>query len=114
MLAAEIEPAQALLGASRRRAQRAPVSLDAKIGRGGLARALCRVVDLSLHGVRLQTYSALKRGSLVWLTLPVIGPRIATVVWSDDFSAGCQFTAALDDDDFETLVALDGTLRPAG
>ena len=56
--AAEFEPAVAL---GRRRSMRAPVSLDARIGRGGLDRALCRVVDLSLHGARLQTYSALRQ-----------------------------------------------------
>ena len=75
MLAVEIEPAVPVVG--RRRSLREPVSLDARIGRGGLERALCRIVDLSLHGARLQTYSALKRGATFWLTLPALGPRAA-------------------------------------
>ena len=109
MLAVEIEPAVPVVG--RRRSLREPVSLDARIGRGGLERALCRIVDLSLHGARLQTYSALKRGAIFWLTLPALGPRAATVIWADDFLAGCQFLTALTDDEFETLLDLDETLR---
>src|SRR3546814_20339855 len=66
MLAAEIEPADA---PGRRRSARAAVALDARIDRGGLGRALCRVVDLSVHGARLETYSALRRGATIWLTL---------------------------------------------
>ncbi|MBA4047486.1 MAG: PilZ domain-containing protein [Sphingomonas sp.] len=108
MFAAEFEPAQ-LDG--RRRSPRAPVSLDARIGRGGLDRALCRVVDLSIHGARLQVYSPMKQGSMIWLTLPVIGPVAAKVVWSDDFVAGCQFNSPLTVDMFETLLELDQTPR---
>ncbi|WP_294302797.1 PilZ domain-containing protein [uncultured Sphingomonas sp.] len=98
---AEFEPA---VSNDRRRTPRAPVSLDAKIGRGGLDRTLCKVTDLSIHGARIQTYSALKKGLLIWLTLPVIGPVVATVRWSDDFEAGCEFQESLDHDLFDTLV----------
>ncbi|MBA4040342.1 MAG: PilZ domain-containing protein [Sphingobium sp.] len=108
MFAAEFEPAQ-LDG--RRRSPRAPVSLDARIGRGGLDRALCRVVDLSIHGARLQVYSPMKPGSMIWLTLPVVGPVAAKVVWSDDFVAGCQFQSPLTVAMFETLLELDQTPR---
>lgn len=108
MLAAEIELFRPV---ARRRSLREAVSLEARIERDGLRRALCRVIDLSLHGARLQTYSALKRGATVLLTLPVVGALPATVVWADDFLAGCQFDSALDDDDFETLLDLDETLR---
>lgn len=90
---------------------RAPVSLDARIGRGGLDRTLCRVTGLSAHGARLQLYSALRVGSVIWLTLPNIGPQAATIVWSDDFAAGCQFLTPLDDDSYEMLLETDQTLR---
>lgn len=99
--AAEYEPAE--LG--RRRAPRAPVSLDARIGRGGLDRALCKVTDLSIHGARLQTYSELRRGSTIWLALPKVGHIAANVVWSSDFEAGLEFQAALTPEAFETLTA---------
>ena len=103
MFAAEFEPA-VVTGNGRRRSARAPVSLDARIGRGGLDRALCKVTDISLHGARLQTYSSLKKGSMIWLTLPKLGQIAATIVWADDFEAGCQFQEVLDDTVFATLA----------
>ena len=103
MFAAEFEPA---VIDNRRRVPRAPVSLDARLGRGGLDRALCKVVDLSPHGARLQTYSALKRGGTIWLTLPQVGQVAADIMWADDFVAGCQFQVALTSEQFEALVAL--------
>ncbi len=110
MLAAEFEPAEST---GRRRSPRAPVSLDARIGRGGLDRALCRVVDLSIHGARLEIYSPLRVGSMIWLTMPQTGPVAATIVWSDDFVAGCQFTTTLEPAAYEALVDLDQSLRKA-
>ena len=101
MFAAEFEPAQ---NANRRRAPRAPVSLDAGLGMGGIARTLCKVIDISLAGARLQSYSALKKGSTIWLTLPGIGQIAADVMWADDFTAGCQFQKPLDPAAFETLL----------
>ncbi len=83
---------------------RAPVSLDAKIGRGGLDRALCKVVDLSQHGARLQTYSALRTGSDIWLTLPKVGHCAARIAWANDFEAGLEFHIPLTDEMFETLT----------
>lgn len=105
MFAAEFEPAQT---DGRRRSPRAPVSFDARVGKGGLGRTLCKVVDISLHGCRLQTYSAMRKGETIWLNLPLIGPVAANVMWADDFTAGCQFQAAIDKDAFETLLASHG------
>ncbi len=101
MFAAEFEPAEP---SSRRRAPRAPVSLDARLGLGGLARSLCKVVDLSIHGARIQSYSALKKGSTIWLTLPGAGQVAADVMWADDFTAGCQFHRPLETATFEALL----------
>lgn len=110
MFAAEFEPAETN---GRRRSPRAPVSLDARIGRGGLDRTLCRVVDLSPFGARLQTYSTLRVGSMIWLTLPQIGPVAASIIWSDDFAAGCQFQEPLAQEAFDALIELDQTARKA-
>lgn len=107
MIAAEIEPA---VPDGRRRSPRAPVSIDAGLGRGGLDRALCKVVDLSMHGVRLQTYSALRRGALIWLTMPQVGPRAVRVMRADDFTAGCEFLEPLHKAEFDAIVSLDATL----
>src|SRR3978361_782621 len=97
---AEFEPA--ILG--RRKSPRAPVSLDAKLGRGGLDRTLCRVTDLSREGARISSYSALKKDSVIWLTLPGVGQVAATVRWADDFQAGCLFNEPLADRQFEALL----------
>ena len=101
MFAAEFEPA---IISNRRRSPRAPVSLDAKLGSGGLGRALCKVVDLSVHGARLQTYSALKAGGTIWLTLPGLAPVAADVMWADDYAAGCRFREPLGEGDFQRLA----------
>jgi PilZ domain len=100
MFAAEFEPAEPN---GRRRSPRAPVSLDAHIGKA--VRTLCKVVDISIHGVRLQTYSALAKGSTIWLTLPEAGTIAADVMWSDDYLAGCQFKKPLGIDVFDRLLA---------
>ncbi|MCP3729093.1 PilZ domain-containing protein [Sphingomonas sp. MG17] len=99
--AAEFEPA--VLG--RRRSPRAPVSLDARVGRGGLDRALCKVTDLSLGGARIEMFSELRKDSMIWLTLPVVGHWAARVVWSSDFEAGLEFQIPLAEDEFDRLVA---------
>ena len=101
MFAAEFETAQL----DRRRAPRAPVSLDAAIGKGGLDRTLCRVLNISTHGAKLQTYSGLRKGSTIWLTLPGLGYRAADIVWSDDFAAGCEFREPLMQAQVDDLVA---------
>lgn len=98
---AEFEPA--VVG-NRRASPRAPVSLDAKLGRGGLDRTLCRVTDLSREGARISTYSALKKDAVIWLTLPGVGQVAATVRWADDFQAGCQFAKPIPEALFEALV----------
>lgn len=109
MFAAEFEPA---VVTTRRRSPRAPVSLDAQLGKGGLGRALCKVVDLSMHGVKIQTYGALKRDSMLWLTIPTLGARAVRVMRSDDYEAGCEFLDPLTQAEFDAVVELDGTLRP--
>lgn len=46
----------------------------------------------------------MKKGARIWLTLPRIGQVIATIVWADDFEAGCQFQEPLDDTTFAALT----------
>jgi hypothetical protein len=106
MFAAEFEPA---LIQGRRRVPRAPVLFDQEAGKAN--RTLCKVVDISLHGARLQTYCPLAPHSLIWLTLPGSGAIAAEVRWAEDFAAGCRFRQALDLDVFEMLVALNRTGR---
>jgi hypothetical protein len=105
IFSAEFEPA--IL--SKRSAPRTPVSLDARLGRGGLDRTLCRITDLSLEGARIHTYSALRRGMVIWLTLPGAGQIAATIKWADDFQAGCEFAEPLPEYIYDMLVEVAGT-----
>lgn len=97
---AEFEPA--VVG--QWRDSRAPVSLEARVGRSGLDRALCRVTDLSMTGARIEMFSELRRNSMIWLTLPHVGHWAARVVWSSDFAAGLEFQVPLSEDEFERLT----------
>lgn len=103
MFAAEFEPVK---DGDRRRSRRAPVALDARVGRSGFDRTLCRVVNISMHGARLQTYSTIKSGGVIWLTLPVVGACTARVIWANEFDAGCEFIEALSQEQFDALVEL--------
>ena len=103
MFAAEFESAQVT---GHRHTPRSSVSINARLGRDGFYRTLCKVTDLSRHGARLQTYSAMRKNDTIWLTLPLIGQVAATVMWADDYEAGCRFGHPLDSDDFDALTAL--------
>ncbi len=104
-ISSEYEPAVV----NRRQAPRAPVSLDAKLGRGGLDRTLCRIVDLSLQGARVRSYSALRKDQVIWLTLPGIGQVAATVKWADDYEAGCLFREPIAEHVLEMLLEVGGS-----
>lgn len=103
MFAAEYEPAETN---GRRRNPRAPVSFDSQVGEDGLNRTLCKIIDISLHGVRMQTHSALRVGSTIRLTLPLAGVVAADVMWADDFNAGCRFHKPLRQQLLQQLLAL--------
>ncbi|OWK34029.1 PilZ domain-containing protein [Sphingomonas dokdonensis] len=103
MFAAEYEPAES---DGRRRSPRAPVSLDVRIADDGLRRTLCKIVDISRDGARMQTHSNLRRGSTIRLTLPVVGVVAADVMWADDFTAGCRFHKPLTEKLLTKLLAL--------
>lgn len=110
MFAAEFELA---IVDNQRNAPRAPVSFDAKVGRGGLDRTLCRVVDVSRFGLKLLTYSPIRRGAVIWLTLPRLGARAARIVWAEDYACGCQFLEPLDEQAVVELLALSDRPRSA-
>jgi hypothetical protein len=95
----------ALLTGGRRPSPRAPVSLDARIGRGSIDRTLCMVSDRSRHGARIQTRSALRRNALIWLTLPGLRQRAIRTLRADDFEAGCQFEEPLSQQQFGGLTS---------
>ncbi|WP_294194506.1 PilZ domain-containing protein [uncultured Sphingomonas sp.] len=107
MFAAEYAPAARPF----RRSKRARIELDAPAEQSGMARTLCRVVDLSIHGCRLLTFSHMDRDQPIWLNLPGLGMIAAMVVWADDLVAGCVFQAPLSTDAFNALVSRHGLIH---
>lgn len=100
MFAAEFET---VLASGRKRSPAGGEPLGNEPIRDGLARALCRVLEITKDGVRLQTYIPLVNGSVICLHLPDTEGVIARVVWSSDFSARCRFRKALSADLLEKL-----------
>ncbi|MGK6324092.1 PilZ domain-containing protein [Sphingomonas sp. DT-51] len=100
MFAAEYAPAERPV----RRGRRHSVTVEAPVEQSGMARTLCKVIDLSLHGCRLLTFSAMARNESIWLNIPGLGVVAAIVVWADDLVAGCQFLSPLTDETFESLA----------
>ncbi len=61
----------------------------------GLARALCKVLQISREGAQLQTYIPLVLKSVIRLYLPDTDGVMARVVSASDFSARCRFRRPL-------------------
>lgn len=65
-------------------------AFDARLGR-----AVCRVIDVSRHGARLQTCSEPHPGMAIRRSLPGIGDRPARAIRADAFTAGLEFLQPL-------------------
>ncbi|WP_374138364.1 PilZ domain-containing protein [Sphingomonas sp.] len=87
-----------------RRSPRIDVDIPATMTGNSNWRSICRIADLSCHGARLATFTALPRGTVLWLQLPDQPARKAEVIWSDDFSAACQFYQPLSENAVVGLV----------
>ena len=92
------------MGRSRRAEERLPADIRARYGTHGMPeRALCRVVDLSKRGAKLEVYCDLPIHSMITLSLPNHDTVRARVMWSNDFEAGCQFIEPLKDDELDMI-----------
>ena len=99
----------------RRRSERRRTAARGTFGQG-FDRVVVDIVDLSLEGARLATDIALEPGTRIWLKLPMLSSRAATVVWSSGFEVGCEFCDTLCPMTFEVLTrprACGATLSPA-
>lgn len=63
--------------------------------RRGVLRAKVALSDLTCRSARIDSMDTLKPGMLVWITLPGIESRPATVDWTSGFTAGLRFEAPL-------------------
>jgi len=87
-----------------RRLPRRAVELPGQMASHGGWRALCRVVDLTRFGARIETATPMKKGAELFVTLPTHRAVRARVMWTDDLSAGFLFDKPLSADAFKALV----------
>lgn len=93
-----------VLGPSRRAEERLPADIRARYGTHGLPeRALCRIVDMTKRGAKLEVFCDLPPTTMITLKLPNAVVVRARVVWSNDFEAGCQFLEPLSDFEFDKI-----------
>ncbi|MBX9796040.1 PilZ domain-containing protein [Sphingomonas sp.] len=88
-----------------RRAPRRRVRMPGRMTTSNSWRAVCRIVDISRYGVRLETLHALPVGQPLWITLPGERPRKGAVAWADGQQAGCVFDKPLDKALVDSLIA---------
>ena len=86
----------AIFGPRKRRTHRVEVSIPARLRYAAAKAAPIRVESLSLHGLRAEARVPLRRGDLVSIELPEIGPTTARVAWTSDGRFGAMFRKAVD------------------
>ena len=93
-----------VVGRSRRSEERLPADIRSRYGTGGMPeRALCRILDMTARGARLEVYCDLPKATVITLKLPYTGTVRARVVWSKDFEAGCQFLEPIKESDLSSI-----------
>jgi hypothetical protein len=78
-----------------RREARSPVAFTCQLRIGNGTWRLASMVDLSCDGFRLAWLPDCTVGKEVWVRLPGIEARRATVRWRDDRGVGCRFVSPL-------------------
>jgi hypothetical protein len=61
--------------------------------RRGVLRAKVTLSDLTCCSARIDSMETLQPGMTVWITLPGLEARQASVVWTSGFTAGLRFEA---------------------
>jgi len=102
--AATASPAQAR-PARPRVAPRNPIDLEAGARKAGGSGTGVRVTDLSTHGFCMETHLLLAPGTLIWLRLPSLEMRGASVAWVRGALVGCAFEAPLSPFVVDLIVA---------
>lgn len=88
--AARVEPER-----KGRRAERVPIEIGAGLRQRGGTGISVQIIDLSTEGFRAQTHLVLDKGADVWLRLPGLEARHATVMWAKGTFIGCAFEQPL-------------------
>jgi hypothetical protein len=63
--------------------------------RRGILRAKVTLSELTCWSVQMDSMEMLKPGTTLWLTLPGLEAKFATVTWVEGFTAGLRFDAPL-------------------
>lgn len=82
-------------GDDRRRAERLPVDLDAKLRELGNTGSEARVLNLSDTGFMAETVEEFAVGARVWLMLPGRDRANAVVRWVEAGRIGAEFSEAM-------------------
>lgn len=75
----------------RRRAERRPVEIDARLREMGLEGSEARVLNLSEHGFMAESLAEFEVGARVWLLLPGRERASAIVRWVEGDRLGAEF-----------------------
>ena len=78
-------------GAERRRAERIPVDLEAKVRELGMEGFEARVLNLSESGFMAETPATFDVGARVWLILPGRDRASAVIRWTAGQRLGAEF-----------------------
>jgi len=79
----------------RRRAERTALRLDASIREPGRSRVAARLIDVSVHGCRIEVTPGVTADSWLLLTIAGLETQYCRVVWSCHEFAGVEFATPL-------------------
>jgi hypothetical protein len=95
----------------RRRANRTALSLRATVRDGNQTKAKAKVIDMSTHGCRIESSSAVSDDSWIWLGIAGLETQHCRVVWRCHEFAGLEFEKPLSEAVFEGLLKDQEQLR---
>lgn len=97
----------------RRRAPRAALRLSATIREPGRSRTQVRVIDISVHGCRIEATLGLSPDSWVLLSIAGLETQYSRVVWQCHEFAGLEFGTPLSEMVLDSLLANQNRLSEA-
>ena len=95
----------AAVEAERRRAARSALRLNATMRDGSKSRSKARVIDISIHGCRIECTTTVADDSWIWLNITGLETQYCRVVWHCQEYLGLEFAKPLSDAVFERLLA---------
>jgi hypothetical protein len=88
----------------RRRTSRTALRLTATMRDGKRSRVQARVIDVSIHGCRIECSSNIADDSWVWLSIAGLETQYCRVAWHCQEFIGLEFATPLAEPVFERLV----------